>query len=67
MAGLSQDDYLNALFAAKKEARRRAVNASPEEKLEAWVRLLKFVQSIKAGLGKAPSGDRNSAGTIVRP
>lgn len=53
MAGLSHEEYLNALFTAKEEARKRAVNASPEEKLEAWVRLLRFVQSIKAGLGKS--------------
>lgn len=66
MAGLSHDDYLKALFTAKQEARTRAVNSSPEEKLEAWVRLLKFVQSIKAGLGTDSTGRRNSDGRPTR-
>jgi hypothetical protein len=66
MAGVSHEDYLKALFAAKAEARRQAVNASAEEKLEAWVRLLKFVQNIKAGLGDDSIDGEKSAGIVTR-
>jgi hypothetical protein len=43
------------LFRAKEENRKQAIAAPDEEKLEAWVRLLQFVNEVKAGKNSSPS------------
>lgn len=61
MSGLTHEEYLKRLFADKERRRLASVAASDEEKLEAWVRLLRFVNEIKAGHNKRVSGGTNSA------
>ncbi len=52
MAGIPHEEYLNRLFKAKAEQKRRDAALPPEKKLETWLRLQKMVREIQAGMNQ---------------